>query len=85
LLFINQMESFMENQANKNQDINKTEDELSAIAKDENAKAKKSDESFKSSDKKHRLGWEAPMDEQMFEPTSPANEEDSEKRSGSGN
>ncbi|MXV13829.1 hypothetical protein [Hufsiella ginkgonis] len=43
------------------------EDEISADRAHPDRKNHADDESYKTSPRKHRLGWERPQDEQMFE------------------
>lgn len=71
----------MKNPEDRNNEISKGEDEISAAKTDVNATEKPADDGFKTSkDHKHRLSWEVPHDEQMFDNTSPAADENEEKR-----
>ena len=50
-----------------NKDIKKQEHEINAESGDFNERYKPADDSFKTSPRKHRLGWETPLDEQMHD------------------
>ena len=67
--FLNKNRAFMRNPEDRNQEINKNEDEISASITDANAKEKPADDAFKTPNRKHRMGWEVPMDEQAFDDT----------------
>ncbi|MXV51360.1 hypothetical protein GS399_10300 [Pedobacter sp. HMF7647] len=70
----------MENQEKNHERITKGEDELSARAGDENSRhGATHDESFKTTPRKNRLGWENPQDEQMFESFNDIREQRGEK------
>ncbi|MGV3507653.1 MAG: hypothetical protein ACO1N7_00085 [Sphingobacteriaceae bacterium] len=57
----------MENSKGNNKGIKRGEDEISAEAGDFHERTKPADDSFKTSPRKHRLGWETPLDEQMHD------------------
>jgi hypothetical protein len=57
----------MKNPDKNNQDINNTQDEISAAKSDINDNAQPADDGFKTGKQSHGLTWETPMDEQAFD------------------
>jgi len=57
----------MKNLKDNNDLINKREDELSASRVDRNQKVKPIDDAFKTANRKYKLEWKEPQDEQMFD------------------
>lgn len=50
-----------------NERFSSHEDEISGNIEDENKSENPDDDSFKTSPREHRMGWERPSDEQMYE------------------
>ena len=66
----------MKNAEKRNQSIKGKEDEISANIADPNALEKPADDAFKTANRKHRRGWEVPMDEQAFDDTDLSRKDD---------
>lgn len=61
----------MKDPQERNQNINKGEDEISATRTDANSSEKPVDDGFKTGGQNHKQEWATPQDEQMFDNTSP--------------
>lgn len=55
----------MENQSKRNRET--AENEIAANAADSRIKEKPVDDAFKTPNRKHKLEWQQPQDEQMFD------------------